>query len=321
MPAILNDLIKFALAFLVLVYSSRILVRSLVSMAYFLRISDYAVSFIIMGFATSIPELFVALSAGVNGTPALSFGNIIGANILNVTLLLGIIALIAGGIPNRDQSIKTDAWIIFIIAVMPLLLIWDGKLDQPDGLILILLYFWYLNRLFKQQKILGKVLNHFGRNFQGVAWVFKEVGFFVLGIALLLAASAFIVAQASELTKLLGLDLGIFGILIVALGTTIPELTFGLRSVLHKHEQMTLGNAIGSVAVNSSLILGLLALISPFSLEFIPNLKLSIAALVISLWLFNIFLTNDQPRITRKEGLILLVVYLVFAAVSWLIVK
>lgn len=321
MPEILSDLIKFSLAFLVLAYSSRILVRSLSNMAHFLRISDYAVSFILMGFATSIPELFVALSAGVSGTPALSFGNIIGANILNVTLLLGIIALVAGGLPNRDRSIKTDAWIIFIIAVMPLLLIWDGNLDRPDGLILILLYFWYLNRLFKQQKILGKALDHLKRNLFGAGWIFKEVGLFILGIVLLLIASAFVVAQAGELTKLLSLDLGIFGILIVALGTTIPELTFGLRSVLHKHEQMTLGNAIGSVAVNSSLILGLLALISPFSLEFIPNLKLSIAVLVISLWLFNIFLTNDQPRITRKEGIVLIMFYLIFATISWLLIR
>ena len=269
-----NELIKFTLAFLVLAYSSRILVRSLANMARFMNISDYAISFILMGFATSIPELFVALRSGIIGTPALSFGNIIGANILNVTLLLGIIALIAGGIGNRDRSIKTDAWIILMIAIMPLLLVWDGNLDRPDGLVLILLYFWYLNRLFLQQKILGKTFDHFGRKLRGAGWVLKEAALFVLGIILLLAASGFVVTQARELAKILNLDLGIFGILIVALGTTVPELTFGIKSVLMKHEQMTLGNAVGSVAVNSTLILGLLALISPFGLEFIPNLKL-----------------------------------------------
>ncbi len=316
-----NELIKFALAFLVLAYSSRILIRSLANVAYFLRISDYAASFILMGFATSIPELFVALSSGVNGTPALSFGNIIGANILNVTLLLGIIALVAGGIKNRDQSIKTDAWIIFMIAVMPLLLVWDGNLDRPDGLVLILLYFWYLNRLFVQRKILGKTFDLFGGKFRGAGWVLKEVALFILGIVLLLAASGFVVTEAQKLTKILNLDLGIFGILIVAFGTTVPELSFGIKSVLMKHEQMTLGNAIGSVAVNSTLILGLLALISPFSMEFIPNLKLSIAALVISLWLFNIFLTSEKPKISQREGLILLLVYFAFAAVSWLLVR
>ncbi|MBI2003370.1 MAG: sodium:calcium antiporter [Parcubacteria group bacterium] len=317
MPIILNDLVKFALAFLILAYSSRILVRSLANMARFLQVSDYAISFILMGFATSIPELFVAISSGINDAAALSFGNIIGANILNVTLLLGIIALAAGGIPNRDQSIKTDAWLIFVIAVMPLLLLWDGNLDRPDGLVLILLYLWYLNRLFVRQKVLGRALNHFGRKFRGGGWVLKETAIFVLGIVLLLAASAFVVTGAENLTKVFGLDLGIFGILIVAIGTTVPELSFGLRSVLHKHEQMTLGNAIGSVAVNSTLILGLLALISPFRLEYTPNIKLSVAALIVSLWLFNIFLTNEKPTITRKEGVILIVVYFVFAILSW----
>lgn len=319
MTTTIIELTKFAIAFLVLAYSSRILVRSLANMAYFLRISDYAISFILMGFATSIPELFVALSSGASGTPALSFGNVIGANILNITLLLGIIALVAGGIPNRDQAIKTDAWLIFIITAMPLLLIWDGILDRPDGLILILLYLWYLNRLFVQQKILGKALNHFGRKFRGLGWALKEVVLFVLGITFLLAASAFIVSEAQSITKIFNLDLEIFGILIVAFGTTIPELFFGLRSVLHKHEQMTLGNAIGSVAVNSTLILGLLALISPFSLEFTPNIKLSIATLLASLWLFNIFLTNEKPTITRKEGVVLIIVYSIFAVISWII--
>ena len=315
---ILNNLIGFAVAFIVLAYSSLILVRSLSNIAYFLRISDYAVSFILMGFATSIPELFVALSSGIRGAPVLSFGNLIGANILNVTLLLGIIAIISGGLPNRDQSIKADAWIILMIAVMPLLLIWDGNLDRPDGLVLILLYFWYLNRLLKQQKILGKALDHFGRKLRGAGWALKEVTLFILGIVLLLAASGFVVAEAQELAKILNLDLKIFGILIVALGTTVPELTFGLRSVLHKHEKMTLGNAIGSIAVNSTLILGLLALISPFSVDFNPALKLSIAAMIISLWLFNIFLTNNKPAITKNEGLILLIVYIGFVLLSWL---
>src|SRR3989344_6504107 len=309
------EFIGFALSFLVLAFSGRILVRSLSNIAHFLRISDYAASFILMGFATSIPEFFVALSSGINGTPVLSFGNIIGANILNVTLLLGIIALISGGIANRDQSIKTDAWIIFVIAAMPLFLIFDGNLDRPDGLILILLYFWYLERLVARQKILGRALSYFNGNFRGARWIFKEAGFFILGIILLLAASGFIVKESQELAKTLDLNLGIFGILIVALGTTVPELTFGLRSVLHKHEQMTLGNAIGSIAVNSTLILGLLALISPFSIEFSLNLKLSIAVLIISLWLFNIFLTNDRPKITRKEGLVLLIVYFVFVII------
>ena len=318
-PMILNDLIKFALAFLVLAYSSRILVRSLSNIAQFLRISDYAISFILMGFATSIPELFIALTSGIHGTAALSFGNIIGANILNVTLLLGVIALIAGQIPNRDRSIKTDAWLIFVMAVMPLLLTWDGILDRPDGLVLILLYFWYLNRLFVQQKTLGRTLNHFGRKFRGPGWILKEAALFVFGIMFLLAASAFVVTEAQNLTKTFNLDLGIFGILIIAVGTTVPELTFGLRSVLHKHEQMTLGTAVGSIAVNSTLILGLLAMLSPFSPEFLPNIKFSIAVLIASLWLFNILLTGDKPAITRKEGMVLIVVYLIFAIISWII--
>lgn len=317
---ITNDLIRFGLAFIILAYSSRFLIRSLSNIARFMNVSDYAISFILMGFATSVPELFVAISSGVGGTANLSFGNIIGANILNVTLLIGVIALIAGGLPNRDLKVKADAWIVLTLAVLPLLLVLDGKLDRPDGLVLIVVYFWYLNRLWHKQKILGRTLNHFGKKLRGITWVLKEVGLFVLGVILLLAASAFVVAEAEKLTGNLNLDLGIFGILIVALGTTVPELTFGLRSVLHKHEQMTLGTAIGSVAVNSTFILGLLALISPFTVVFSPAFKLSIAVLVISLWLFNIFLTNDRPIITKKEGLVLLIVYLVFATVSWLII-
>lgn len=316
---IVNELIKFALAFLILAFSSRILVRSLTKIARFLKISDYAISFILMGLATSIPELFVALSSGTSGTPQLSFGNIIGANILNVTLIVGIIALMAKGIENKNDSVKTDAWIIWAMAMFPVLLAFDGIIDRIEGFLLIVVYLWYLNRLWRQENLFGKVINHLGKQYAGVSWIFREVFLFLLGIGMLLAASAYVVRSAKMLTGFLDLELSIFGILVVALGTTVPELTFGIRSIFLKHEQMTLGNAIGSVAVNSTLILGLLALISPFPVEMSSGLRISITMLFVSLWLFNIFLTNDRPRITTKEGAILVIIYLAFAAISWLI--
>lgn len=314
----MNELIGFIAAFLVLAFSSRILVRSLTRIARFIRLSDYAISFILMGFATSVPELFVALTSGLAGTSQLSFGNIIGANILNVSFIVGFIALISKGIENRDASVKTDAWLIWAMAMFPIFLAFDGLVERVEGLFLILAYFWYLNRLWKMEKVLGKTLNHLEKSFTGFYWIFKEVFLFLLGIVLLLAASSYIVGSARQLTEFFNLELSVFGILIVALGTTIPELAFGIRSVFLKHSEMTLGNAIGSVAVNSTLILGLLALISPFSIEMTPFIKLSAITLFVSLWLFNIFLTNDKPRITRKEGLALMAVYALFLLFSWL---
>lgn len=316
-----NELIKFALAFLILAFSSRLLVRSLTKIARFLQVSDYAISFILMGFATSVPELFVAVNSGVSGNPQLSFGNLIGANILNVTLIVGIIALMAKGIKNRDESVKTDAWIIWAMAMFPVLLAFDGMIDRAEGFLLVIIYFWYLNRLWSQQKILGRAIDHLGKQSAGVSWVFKEVFFFLSGLVLLLVASNYVVESAKMLAGSFNLELSIFGVMIVALGTTVPELTFGIRSVFMKHEQMTLGNAIGSVAVNSTLILGLLALISPFAVPISSSLKISMAMLFVSLWLFNVFLTNDKPRITVKEGLILVISYLVFVNLSWLMAR
>lgn len=316
----IDEIVKFALAFLVLALSSRILVSSLTKMARFLQVSDYAISFILMGFATSIPELFVAISSGASGNPQLSFGNIIGANILNVTLIVGLIALLAKGIENRNRSVKTDAWIIWAMAMFPVILAFDGVIDRIEGFLLILVYFWYLNRLWGQEHLLGKAINHLGKQYAGVSWIFREIFLFLTGLVLLLAASAYVVRSATTLTGFLDLELSIFGILVVALGTTVPELTFGIKSIFLKHEQMTLGNAIGSVAVNSTLILGLLALISPFKVEMSAGLKLSMAMLFVSLWLFNIFLTNHKPRITSKEGLVLVIAYLAFGAISWLII-
>lgn len=322
-----------------LIWASRILISSLTKMAVFLQMSEYAVAFIIMGIATSVPEIFLAISSSIGGIGELSFGNVLGANILNITLLIGLIAIFAGGI-EASPTIKNNTSPMVVIIILPFLLSFDGRLDWLDGVLLIAVYFFYLSRMVGREhkfektrfKLSGSMSQPTEK--EEVSYrikkgmplyipydtdVIKQVFVFLGAIVLLLAASFLIISASRSMAETLHLGLVSFGILIVAMGTTVPELVFGIRSVMLKHDEMTVGNAFGSVAVNSSLVLGIAALISPVHLNINPRFYFYAFFILASFALLKYLLKGEKIAITKKEGLILILVYVLFAVINTLI--
>src|SRR3989338_7469329 len=134
---LLISLILFLISCLVLVVSGGFLVKLIVKIASYLRLSEFVVAFIIMAFSTSIPELFVCISSAISGNPALSLGNVIGSNIADLTLVIGIVALLGNGIKPQNPLIKKDSLFMFLIALVPIaLMIFDQTLSRIDGIIL-----------------------------------------------------------------------------------------------------------------------------------------------------------------------------------------
>ena len=321
---IISQIAIFAGAFIVLVWASRILISSLTKISVFLRISEYALAFIIMGIATSVPELFLAISSSAEGAGELSFGNVIGANVLNITLVIGLIAFIGRGIKS-SLAITNNNSPILLFVILPFFLAYDGTLDWLDGVLLISLYFLYLARLVKTEEKFEKTklkfsgdsrktsLSRYGRGIIGQVFVFMGA------IILLLGSSFLIISAARTMAGLFHFSLLAFGILIISLGTTVPELVFGIRSVMLKHDEMTVGNAFGSLAVNSTLVLGIASMVSPIHLDI--NLRFFFSAIfLISVFaLFKVLLKGDKVAITKREGVILILAYVVFVLINSLI--
>lgn len=288
------------------------LVRSITFLSRLFKISEYLAAFFLVSFATSIPELFIGVSSALNGVPAFSLGNVLGANIIDITLILGLAGLMAGGISIERKISRKSLLGVFAMGVLPLFMAWDGIVSRFEGFLLLVVFFGYLYSISKEEEYFTAVFNNvpaspgeFLKNF------FQNFGIFIAALALLLISSALLVSSAERLASRFAVSAFSFGVILIALGTTLPELVFGLKAVRLKHSAMAIGNSLGSVAFNSSFIVGLVSLIRPIEIVRDSNFIISAVFLFISLLLFSIF-SATKSRLERDEVLLLFLVYLVF---------
>ncbi len=304
--------ILFVVGIALLVRTSGWLVSLLTWMARYLKMSEYAVAFILMAAATSIPELFVGINSALTGFPTLSFGNVLGANLLNVTIVLGVAALF-GAITLEDERITHGASFVFTLTFTPLIMLLDGVLSRIDGALLILIFFAYLRYLFVTSRIPDHAINTVEPTPAAVGEFVKKLFLFMGGVLLLLVASRIAVFAAEVLAVRFGIPAFLVGLIVISLGTTLPELTFGIRSALERKGGMSIGNAIGSVVFNLLFVLGVVAVIQPIHLEGTktPAFISLLAVTGISLLLYII--SRISGRISRLTGIFLILVYIAVA--------
>jgi len=282
-------------------------VDSLISIARRLKWREFVVGFFIMAIATSAPNLFVGINAALRGIPQLSFGDVVGGNVVDLTLALALAALVAKGIPAESKMVQTSSLFTILIAFLPLLLSLDGKLGRVDGLILILAFLIYAVWLFATEDRFHKVY----RKEQKKQKLWKSIFLLILSIILLIIGSQGVVSSSFFFAKALGVPIGMIGILIVGLGNALPEIYFGVVSAKRGESWLVLGDLMGSVINCATLVLGIVVLISPITItDFSPYLIARIF-LIISAVFFLIFIKSDK-KITRKEAFFLLGIYIAF---------
>jgi len=311
---LITNLIVFLIACLVLVISGNLLVKTLTKIAAFLKLSEFVVGFIIMAFATSIPELFVGITSALAGKSALALGNVIGANIINLTLVVGIAILLGRGIKIESKKTKTDSlYMVFIAALPMILMIIGGSLSRIDGIILLAAFALYAGRILKQRRLFKKEVE------DGIKRkdIILTTILFVFSLALLFLSARFVVGYATLLSVDLALPPIIVGLFIISIGTTLPELTFGSRAVLAGRSEMALGNLIGSVIVNSTLVLGITSIIYPITAN-ILLFSVSAIFMVIVAFLFATFVESGD-RLYIKEGISLILLYIFFVIIEFYI--
>jgi len=308
------------IACLILVRSGTLIVQLLSRIAQYLQISEFIVAFILMAFATDIPEMMIGITSALNGTPELALGNIIGANIIKLTLILGSLALVADGLYIESKIMRREAFFACLISVLPLILILDKNLSRFDGLILILALFIYLGGLLEEKKKFTRTFvqevieNHKFIRFKNF---FKNLFKFLGGIILLMSSAYFVVVLSLKVAHSLDLSVFIIGLFIIALGTDLPEIVFGFRALRLNHESMIVGNLIGAVAINSTLILGLVSLIHPIKIAEVSMIFTGVIFILLTLFLFYVF-AQTRERISRSEAMILIVVYMLFLLFEYL---
>ncbi len=236
------------------------MVKSSVHIASRLNISRFVIGLTIVAFGTSLPELGVSLKAALFNKSGIAIGNIIGSNITNILLVLGICSLFSP-IVISFSIIRKDIFIYLGVCVLLILLMWNGILEQWEGILLFTGLIFYTIHSFITDKSDNNDLDAPVSN-----W-YKTILFLVLGIVLLYFGSEYFIDGAIGIAKIIGVNDLIIGMSVVALGTSLPELVTSVFAAIKKEHSISVGNILGSNLFNILFVLGLVSSITPLSVE------------------------------------------------------
>lgn len=308
----------FIASCLILSWLSSSLVKSLIQVAKYLQWREFIIAFFVMAFAVSLPNLFTDLNAVFQGKPELALGDIIGGNLVDLTLVLALAVFFSKkGLTVKSEMVQTSAIFTTAIAILPILLILDSRLDRIDGMILIgafALYCWWI---FSKKERFHDPYNN--QKSVSITQDFKRFLFnlikMVVLLGLLLISSQAVVWSAQFFSDQLSISLSLVGILIVGFGNAMPEMYFSIITARKEKNWLVLGDLMGSVIVCSTLVLGIITLVSPFEIkDFSPFLNARIFLIIAALFSF-IFIKTGK-HITRREGVWLLFIYIAFLMVE-----
>lgn len=295
--------------------SSKWLVDTLSKIAKFLGWKEFVVAFFTMAFAASLPNFFVGIISALNKIPELSFGDVVGGNIVDLSLVVGLSALISKmGLSADSRTVQGSSIFTIGIAILPLLLIYDGILSRADGILLLFAFFCYILWLFRRRERFTKIYDGVTepRSFK---FFFKNSMFFLTSAILLILAAEGVVKSAIFFANYFNFPLGLIGILIVGLGNSLPEAFFSLGAAKKSQDWLILGDLMGGVIITATLVLGTVALIYPIRITDFSAIATGRIFLIISALFFLIFLRTGK-KITRKEAIFLLGIYILFVAIE-----
>ena len=310
----------FIISFLLLALSSKWLVKSLTNIAQFLGWREFVLALFIMAFAGSLPNLFIGISSVLQRIPQLSLGEIIGGNIIDLTIAVALAAIISkNGLRIKSKTVQGTAIFTLIITILPLLLIYDKMLSRIDGLILLSTFFIYIFWLFSKEERFTRVFEKTKKIF-GLKDVLKNISILLGSLILLILGAEGVVRSADFFAKTLELPLILIGILVVGMGNALPEIFFGVQAARKGDDWMVVGGLMGAVISASALVLGIVAILHPIQIDNISFSLLAVARffLIIAAIFFLLFIRTGH-KITRKEGIFLLIVYLIFVLIQVLV--
>lgn len=300
----LIQLALLAVGFVLLVKGADWFVDGAASVAAKLGIPQLVIGLTIVAMGTSAPEAAVSLTAAFHGNADITIGNVVGSNILNVLIILGLAAVIC---PMAVAKLTTfvDIPVTFGISLLLLVLGLDGSISRLDAAVLLAVFVGYLGYLFFMTKK-GLIVGESEEDVAQIQSVPKALLFTAIGLALIIVGSSFAVDAASAIAKMLGLSERFIGLTIVALGTSLPELFTSVAAAMKKNPDMAIGNIVGSNIFNILFIVGLSGMVIPVPFASAFRFDTLVAAATM---LLLFLLSLPKRRLGRIAGVILLAGY------------
>ncbi|MDB4094310.1 calcium/sodium antiporter [Flavobacteriaceae bacterium] len=312
------DIVLMLLGFVLLVVGGDFLVRASVALSFKLNISKMVVGLTVVSFATSFPELLVSLNAALNGSPSIAINNVIGSNIANIGLVLGITALI--GTIFVDSSFYKFNWpalMLFSLAFYYFLSN-DRQLTAFEGAILFIGLIIFVILLLKKSNATDGDHDE-SLELQTGTSNFKIVIWFIIGGVALYFGADWLVNGAIVIAKQIGVSEAVISVSIIAVGTSVPELAASVIAVIRKEKAISLGNLIGSNIFNIGSVLGLTAMIKPIVIDDAQILSRDIIwMLVFAAILVPLALILKRHELKKTEGFVLIFMYGIFIYLAFI---
>jgi cation:H+ antiporter len=303
----------------VLAKASDVAISNSVKVADITGFGRTTIGFILVAFSTSLPELLVSVFAAIRQeSVGVAVGNVLGSNIVNIGLILGIcFLLVTLKCPKHSciypsmarEEVRSLHFGLFVSSIIPLSLLYLGEASRFIGVILLTVFVVYLYQLSRIRNI--KEEGSLGPERQKLR---KCALITLAGIAGVVATSYFIVDSASYVAKSVGIPPVIIGATIIAFGTSVPELATSIAATRKGHLDLALGTIVGSCFINVTCILGVTLVSSPLNVNMTAFSKLAIFSLITNLFLWY-FLSNE--KLTWREGAVLLFIYALFLVISF----
>jgi len=303
------------LGFLLLVVGGEFIVRSSVALSLKFNISKFVIGMTVVSFATSLPELIVSVNAALNNSPSIAINNVIGSNIANIGLVLGLISIL-GKITVDNYFYKRDwPWMFFFSLLMWFFISQDSVLQKYEGLILFLILIFFTLTIIKKSNYLdfkGSIDDELLKtsNFKIFIWL-------IISSITLYFGSEFLVDGAVNLAKQISISEAVISVTIVAIGTSVPELAASLVAIAKKEEGISVGNLIGSNIYNIGSVIGITAMIKeiPIAEEIIQ--RDIIWMLIFALIVIILAIIPRKNYLTSFKGLIMFSMYLYFIFIAF----
>ena len=303
----LLDFALFAVALAVLAWSSHSVIKASIRLAKALGIAEFAVGYLIISIVTSIPEMMVSIMSAMSNRGGIVIGNVLGSNIVNILLVLGIVATFRG-VKFKKTQLRDNAEILLLITGIPLIFLVKGGLNALEGQFLLATYIFYAFFVVKQRIKLGKV-DHADK------FEWRKLLVEVLGALILVVVSAHVVVDSGvAIAYALHMPDFIIAATMIAFGTSLPELAIAVNAIRKRHVGLALGDVLGSCVVNLTLILGSAAILGPLKADF--TVFATTLFFLIGTNVLLTYLLIKHNGLKKVHGVMFLVLYFIFLMIE-----
>ena len=303
---ILNSLI-FLLSATILIKSSVKVVETLLHLSHNLKLPTFIVSFFFLALATSIPEFSIGIISAIQKTPQISIGNVVGSNLANITIIIGLAILIAGPITINNRY-KKESLIAILISSVFILLSMDNVISRLDGFALLLIFFFYSYHLLESQKEKLERIIELDINRMRII---QDTTTIIFLVGLILLSSKGIINSTTTLATAINISPLLISLFVIALGTSLPELASMIPAIKKDNTGISLGDILGSIITNATLVIGTTALIYPIRIINIAEYRYSALYMFASFLLFYLLIKN-KSNLSKKDALFMIFIYIIF---------